>query len=230
MLRRKEKKKSQPVRDPAADAQAKTGVPFTVRRVWNVWEPYMSFCTTGEFADAEKKGYRRHCGPTAVTNVILTLAAAGMGESSQVKSAPEVFTTVAGIGRRHGIYWNMDLLRHFGGTQDLRCGEYLRASLHHYGMRAGVIFHQPLGAADFYSAIRRGSLLYLELRHHPVYGDHHLVCSGMAEVVSTAEKRKLLRKRYLIVADGWSRAPAFLDLSEIGFCHFFEIRVPGRTV
>lgn len=244
MPRNAEKKKRHPVRNPAADAQERTGVPFAVRRVWNAWEPYMSYCTTGMFEHLEKS-YRRHCGPTAVTNVILTLAASEdvsgpeplkmrqtgkayvkipQTVAARTETPQEVFATVARIGMRHGIYWNMDLLHHFGGTQDLRCGEYLRAVLHHYGLRARIIFHQPLTAVSFMDAIRRGSLLYLELRHHPLYGDHHVVCCGMTEVVSTAEKRKPIQRRYLIVADGWSTEPAYLDLAETGFCHFFEIR------
>ena len=31
-----------------------------------------SYCTTGEFAGLGR-GYQKHCGPTAVTNLLLTL-------------------------------------------------------------------------------------------------------------------------------------------------------------
>lgn len=227
MLRKTKKINPRPIHDPAADAQAKTGVPFEVRKVWNSWELYMAYTTTDMFAGLGR-GYKRHCGPVSVTNAILTLSAAG-GDSRkwQQEHVQEVFTTAARIGQRHGIYWNMDFLHHFGGTQDLRCGEYLRAVMYHYGIRAHVIFHQPISAGSFTDALRRGSLLYIELRHHPVYGDHHVICCGMTEVVSTARNRKPLRRQYLIIADGWSGEPAYLDTAGIGFCHFFEIR-PGN--
>ena len=71
MLRKTKKINPRPIHDPAADAQAKTGVPFEVRKVWNSWEPYMAYTTTDMFAGLGR-GYKRHCGPVSVTNAILT--------------------------------------------------------------------------------------------------------------------------------------------------------------
>ena len=65
-------RKKPPVADPLAYAREKYGQDFTeVLRVER-WKDEVVSCTTGRF-EKLGKGYVRHCGPTAITNLILTL-------------------------------------------------------------------------------------------------------------------------------------------------------------
>jgi hypothetical protein len=217
------KKQGKVIDDPKRDALEKTGISFVVRREWNPWKNLAVFCTTGQF-EKTGEGYKRHCGPVAVTNVILTLNR--KYHALPDFNADEIFQTVSRIGMRRGIYWNMDLFHNFGGTHDFRAGEYLRACLRHYEIDASVRLQKPLTREAFLQLVRRGNLLYMELRHHPVYGNHHLVCIGLTELVSNGVPERVRRKYYLIVADGWAGRPRYLDLDEVGICRFFEIRRP----
>ena len=66
------RKRQSVITDPVADAQKKYHLPFEeVKRV-NRWERWMSHATTGQFA-ALQGGFVRHCGPTAITNIITTM-------------------------------------------------------------------------------------------------------------------------------------------------------------
>ncbi|MEE8836554.1 MAG: hypothetical protein SOH80_06190 [Eubacteriales bacterium] len=215
------KRKIRVIDDPAADAAEKLGVPCRIRKIRTVPGAVAPFCTTGQLEHADGRTYLRHCGPVAVTNALLALA---RREDVTVGASPEeIFRTVTEIGRRRGIYWNMNLFRIFGGTNDLRAGEYLRTCFRTFGLAAGVRFCQPLSGDDLLHPVRKEHLLYLELWHHPLYGSHHLICCGACETVSIAARQKVRRKQYLAVADGWSENMRYLDLSEIGRCRFFEI-------
>ena len=87
--------------------------------------------TTGQFARLDKS-YRRHCGPTAVTNLLFMLARL---EGRPITEKPEeVFQKVAGIGGKRLLYWNTDLLKWFGGTSDLLAPLFIRSCLRQYGL------------------------------------------------------------------------------------------------
>ena len=87
--------------------------------------------TTGQFAKLDR-AYRRHCGPTAITNLVYTLA---KREGIPVSQSPEaVFRRIAGIGRKRLIYMNADFLKRFGGTSDFLVPLMIRRSLRAYGL------------------------------------------------------------------------------------------------
>ncbi len=154
----------------------------------------MEYCfTTGQFTKLDRV-YKRHCGPTAVTNLIFTLA----GREGRVlaEGPQEVFKRVAGIGQRSLIYMNADILRRFGGTSDLLVPFMIRRCLRVYGL-SGYAVRGPFPATA--RRIRReldsGSILYMEVHRHPVYGNHHMICYGY----SIRDGRLFLR-----AADGWA--------------------------
>ena len=181
--------------------------------------PGESYRTTGEFEHLDR-GYRRHCGPTAVTNLILTLLRrAGL----PAEEPREVFRTAAALGRRRLIYGNFDLLGRFGGTSDLLSPLYLRAVLRRYGLerfRVGGL--RPLRENTLESALRRGSVLYLQTHRHRRYGSHHLLCYGAYRSPETGEW--LLR-----LADGWAPRCTVLPLRELPRCSFVPVWLPGQT-
>ena len=88
--------------------------------------------TTGQFAKLDQ-AYRRHCGPTAITNLVYALAAA---DGRTITEKPEnVFRRIAGIGGRRLIYFNADFLKIFGGTSDLLVPIMIRRCLKEYGIK-----------------------------------------------------------------------------------------------
>lgn len=216
------KKKKKPVPDPVRDAEERFGSPFERKRTVTHWQEQISRCTTGQFARLDE-GYHRHCGPTAITNLILTLNRR-YGYMEEPEPA-EIFSAVSRIGQTRKIYWNTDVFGLFGGTYDFLTEIYIRACLKEFhipgdGHRLAIRWHALPGETQFLRALDAGKLLYLQLYLHPCYGTHHLLCYGYTSVHST-ETRK--REIYLILADGWSRRPRYMRLKERGICNFFAI-------
>ena len=150
--------------------------------------------TTGQFAKLDR-AYRRHCGPTAITNLVYTLA---KREGIPISQSPEaVFRRIAGIGRKRLIYMNADFLKRFGGTSDLLVSLMIRRSLRAYGLTGySVRGPFPATARRICTELDRGAIVYLEVHRHPVYGNHHMLCYGY----TVRDGRLMLR-----MADGWVR-------------------------
>jgi hypothetical protein len=148
--------------------------------------------TTGRFAKLDRN-YRRHCGPTAILNLIYTLASV---EGIPVKEAPEaVFCHIARIGGRRLIYLNADFMKRFGGTSDFLVPVFIRSALKAYGITGYKVRGPfPATAKRICAELDKGAVLYLEVHGHPVYGSHHMLCYGY----DLADGRLMLR-----VADGW---------------------------
>lgn len=148
--------------------------------------------TTGMFAKLDRS-YRRHCGPTAVTNLLYTLSRLEGKPLSQ--NPEEVFRWVARVGGKRLLYMNADLLKRFGGTSDLLAPVFIglclrRCGLTNYKVR-GPYLATPNRIA---TELDKGAILYLEVHRHPVYGNHHMLCDGYRVV----DGKLILR-----VADGW---------------------------
>ena len=150
--------------------------------------------TTGQFAKLDR-AYRRHCGPTAITNLVYTLA---KREGIPISQSPEaVFRRIAGIGRKRLIYMNADFLKRFGGTSDFLVPLMIRRSLRAYGLTGYRIRGPfPATARRVCTELDRGAIVYLEVHRHPVYGNHHMLCYGY----TVRDGRLMLR-----MADGWVR-------------------------
>ena len=148
--------------------------------------------TTGQFARLDKS-YRKHCGPTAVLNLVFTLA--DMQGLSLAEKPEDVFRNIAGIGRRRLIYLNTDFMKLFGGTSDFLAPFLIRAALRAYGIN-GYKVRGPFPATErrIRKELDNGAILYLEVHRHPVYGNHHMLCYGY----QIRDGKLMLR-----VADGW---------------------------
>ncbi len=189
-------------------------------RVWtNPWKKYESYCTTGQFADLGSKGYKRHCGPTAVTNLIRTLKMAE--DDGFAEREDSTFSRIAALGQQMLIYFNMDLMGHFGGTSDIWAGIYIRAALKKYHLKAKVIGRHFLTEENVKKAIERGSILYVEFHNHPQYKNHHVICYSAEELLVKKNKREV--SFYLKCADGWSKKPQYLSLQSVPHGNFIEI-------
>ena len=171
---------------------------------------------TSEFDHLTEKKYRRHCGPTAITNLVMTLSEGSLLDpEEESRAAKEVFRKVAGIGKKRFYYMNAEL-GFFGGTFDFRAPGFLRQCSLAFRLPVRKIHHRRfLTEKAAKRALERGSFLYLELRYHKKYGNHHILCYGGREDSNG--------KLYLRIADGWSRLPCLLPAKELGLAYMVEV-------
>ncbi len=175
-----------------------------------------TYYTTGQFrkgagvrdADASDR-YRRHCGPTAITNLLLSAAARQGREDLLLRDPQTVFQRVADIGMHRLFYVNTDLLRRIGGTSDFLTGLYVRRCFREYALNAPRLRVQWLpGEAAMAAALSKGAILYLQVHLHPKYGNHHMICYG-------CEKDAQSGQLYFRIADGWAPRPVRMRFEDI---------------
>ena len=185
--------------------------PNTPKRVVLPNYPSLSFCTTSQFQSL-KKGFFRHCGPTAITNLLLVYFQKYDPSLLQSYSPSDIFLTVSKIGRNRLMFWNFDLFNRFGGTSDYLVPLYLKASFKHYGKEIKVSSRKRSTFENIQSAIQNGGLIYLELKNHPTYGNHHCVLYGY-----------LPDEKMYLVSDGWHKSPRLFTDKDLIRSHFFAI-------
>ena len=162
-----------------------------------------SFHSTAEFG---RDYYRNHCGPTAITNLIITDRQRRLGKELSLEEAREIFETVASMGR-HRLIYN----RRYG-TTDLLLWFYVKAAFKKLG--TGTLrpaMRHTLSASNARRILSRGSFMLVELFGHPKYGWHQMVIYGTDE------------NGLFITADGFSASPVLLNDKEIGRGLFLEI-------
>lgn len=188
-----------------------SGTAGGIRRCWDRWTQYASCCTTVQFEKLDR-GYVRHCGPVAAANVVLTLRA-GLGTENKDTPAT-IFHICALTGMEMLAYWNTDFFGKIGGTSNLLTVPYIKLCLLRTGMRGiktGRVQKFSPGRAA--RSLERGALLYMILRKHKKYGDHHALCCG-----------GLLSDRlYLFLEDGWNRRLQQVPADELEGSWYFEI-------
>jgi hypothetical protein len=161
------------------------------------------------------KKYRRHCGPTAAVNVFSTLLA----KEEQKQKKEDLFLRFVRSAQRKLIYVNADLFGLFGGTMDLRAGEFLRGCSRISGISGiSISRRKRMEQSAMLKSLAAGNILYLELIGHPVYGRHHMVCYG-ASVYDHHEKEPLFR-----IADGWQAKPVYKEYEALGKGYYIEIK------
>ena len=156
------------------------------------WQKDAYSFVTGQFAKLDRS-YRRHCGPTAITSLLYTLA---QREGRPIKEKPEdVFKRIAQMGKKRLVYMNADFLKRFGGTSDLFAPFLIAACLRAYGLHEYKVRGPYLATANrICRELDRGAILYMEMHRHPIYGSHHMLCYGYRIV----DGKLMLR-----TADGW---------------------------
>lgn len=153
------------------------------------------YCATGQFA-----GFKRHCGPTAMTNLVLSLR--------PDLAAEVVFREVVAIGRRHLAYLNV---QNIGGTSDGLSGIYLRAVLKRYDLDEATVHFAGIATEKrLRKALDAGAMCYLQMHFHPKYHNHHVLVYG--------SEWKGFR-----TADGWQRKAVYLNERDLRGATFFTI-------
>lgn len=194
-----------------------------------------SYCTAAQFEYVEQ-GFDRNCGPTAITNLCIALGAerrlhlpvdhtrlvqdiSGIWYSPD-EAAEKIYMAVAMLGERNLYYINADIFRRFGGTSDLLVPRYIRAALRMFGLGNGKCGRREKASSErLREAFSRGSIVYIELRHHPLYGDHHILVYGMED----SDGKTVFR-----TADGWHHRPTALSLQDLLGSHMIEVEVRPR--
>jgi len=169
-----------------------------------------SFHSTGEFG---RGFYKNHCGPTAITNLVITAFQSRDNIILSDDRCRDIFESVASLGRRRLIY-----NRRYG-TTDAFLWFYVKAALKKTG--AGTLLRPAsrhfISADTARKVLGRGSYLILELFGHPRYGWHQMVIYGTSE------------DGRFIAADGISTSPVLLDDAGIGRGLFLEIKNDIRS-
>ncbi|MBQ8956053.1 MAG: hypothetical protein IJ075_03700 [Lachnospiraceae bacterium] len=165
--------------------------------------PYYSFHSTAEFG---RGYYKNHCGPTAITNLIVTARQRQLGTALSSDEVRDTFEKVASMGKRSLIY-----NRRYG-TTDFLLWFYVKAAFKKLGIKSlRPVMRHTLSAGNARRILSKGSFLLIELFGHPKYGWHQMV-------IYDTDERGLF-----IAADGFSSSPVFLNDKEIGRGLFLEI-------
>ena len=187
------KKKKGVISDPCKDAEERYAQKFRVVETIGALDDAETYYTTSDFQNLDR-GYRRHCGPTALTNALFTIRGAlhrgkGTEEAQPARdfSAEKVFSRVAHIFCQKKVRPGMNL---------------------------------PAWRVFLQHAFSKGALVYLELLFHPCYGSHHLLASAMLRLEGEDGRTT---KYYLKLADGWGKSPRYLPVEELYFSQFFAI-------
>ena len=195
-----------------------------------------AYCTSAQFEYAEQ-GFDRNWGPAAITNLMIALGAerrlvkpvdrTGLERGNADNFYPirvadeKVYMAVAMLGERELMYINADIFGRFGGTVPFRVRSYIRACLRAFRIEdAYPLAATRLTEENALEALGRGSLLYLMLHHHPLYGNNHMVAYGAAERDG---------RLYLRVADGWHHLPVWLPLEELDAA-MIEVAIQRETL
>ena len=166
-----------------------------------------TYCTTKSFSHIGRR-QECNCGPTAITNAVLTL-------QDRDDDPERVYQLVAETGKKRLTYWNFDLFHMFGGTVDFLTKSYLEKVFEKKGMRdIEVSKREKMTKENVINALERGSILYIQFRHHPRYGCHHVLAY---------EGHPGRHSYFLKLADGWSDKPRYIDVNELGRGYIIEI-------
>lgn len=181
------------------------------------WFRYESFYTTGRFSGLDK-GFVQHCGPTAITNILITLDRRYGYEQVAKEEPEEIFRKVAALGRRYLFYINRNILHYWGGSNIWLMGFYLRSALRKYGIRDRRIHLWPVALPKMaVEQLKKGRLLLLSVYHHKIYGSHSVVAYGLQNLKGADG----CIRTYIQLADGWAERPRYLaveDLKLLGYC------------
>ncbi len=225
MSRQEKKPAGEKITDPVAQADRRSRGPFlplTDKDEWGRYAPH--YTTVTRFGQVDGVRWYNNCGPTAVTNLLVMARRRFQAAGEDPARDLSLYAEAARYGARRLIYLNARK-GPFHGTSDLRAGAYIRQMCRRaLGMSPHLRF-LPVSESNLRRSLDCGALVYLLLRRHPAYGNHHLIGYGYTVVQSqsTGETRF-----YLKVSDGHAAGPRYLDLSDspARFRFYYEVRFP----
>jgi len=188
------------------------------------WDRFETYRTTMEFSKLGRRGYKQHCGPTAITNALLSLDARnqelkGASVFKKAYAPADLFLEVARLGQRCLIYWNFAFFKRYGGgTFGPALGLYTWLSFRHFGIKNVNFSFRPLASRKaLIHELDCGHLLVLQMFFNSTYGSHVVVCCGYEDWTEPNGRTT----RYIKIADGWASRPRYMRLDQLrrfGFC------------
>lgn len=211
-----------PIEDPIDHADTWYNGPYTSDSYTNKWENYVTG-TIREMSDFKNRGigYHKHCGPTAITNMILIYddryGISGVNASSDYG---DVFDTVAAVGRNNMYYINSDQLG-IGGTANSTADDYIVDAFAEFNVTdIDVLGRYSINYSNVRTSLQDGCLLYAMLNDHDYYGDHHVVGYAYTRLISSSDDSLVT---YLKIADGWDPSPRYIDITSSGVGKYWEV-------
>ncbi|WP_312281858.1 hypothetical protein, partial [Oscillibacter sp.] len=193
--------------DPFAHANQYYVGPFSRHDSINKWESNgrtIECHSTSEFS-----GYKNHCGPTAITNMLIMYGNRYGINTINRKSTQDIFQRVADIGTANLYYVNSDLGGVIGGTSNTLAAKYTQVCFEEYGIDSGF-WRRDLTYDNIVATLEEDYIMYVMLQGHQTYGNHHIVGYAYTHLISSTTG---LFKTYLKVADGWTTHPRYIDLA-----------------
>ena len=90
------------------------------------WDKYIEYHTTSEFEGLDV-GYKKHCGPCTLTNLVLSIDNISGGQNDL--SPEKLFNRISEIGLNSRYYFNTDFMHIFGGTINIAVRSYIEKVL-----------------------------------------------------------------------------------------------------
>lgn len=205
--------------DPVRHADRWYGGGYRITERTDLWRMESEYHTTGEFSRVRAR-FELHCGPTAITNLLLAASNRRGNNWIRHRSPADLFEVVASEGMRMMVYHSGSWHNLFGGTSDLMVGQYIRRSAQAVGMN-DLQVGPPVPAVPRYLEqwLKAGNLAFLMLHRHECYRNHHVLCNGTVLV-----ENELGRKhRYYQIMDGWAGRPRFVDEESLKGDFFWKI-------
>lgn len=210
------------ITNPFTHASTWYNGPYVANDWQNHWESNGSTIechSTSEFSNLGN-GYVNHCGPTAITNMLIIYGNRFGTSSINNKTDDNIFLTVARIGTSNLYYVNTNALG-LGGTANFSANSYILDSFDAFNV-SGITVNgrYNLNYTNVEISLRNDRLLYLLLDDHDCYGDHHVVCYAYTRLVSSTDSSYAT---YLKVADGWASSPRYIDMASVAGDKYWEV-------
>ncbi len=193
------------------------GGTYTLHDSQNHWgSPYLYTCSDFENLGS---GFVNHCGPTAITNMLLMYGMRFSVANLAVSNRNSIFLNVASIGTSHFYYVNTNFLG-LGGTYGAFANSYICDCFSDYGISVTCTTRFYVNYTTVERSLRTDHLLYLTLSGHEYYQDHHLIGYAYYRLFNSTYTQSAI---YIQVADGIYSNPRYLDMAAVSNDQFWEV-------
>ena len=200
-----------PVSDPFQHASTWYGGTYTCNDYQNKWEDYIECTLISSYS-----GYAEHCGPTAITNMLIMYGNRYNKSTITSKTSNQIFSTVATIGTSNSYYTNSST----GGTTNSTANAYIRDSFNNYSVTSTVNGQYNMNYTNIEISLRNNRLAYLMTTNHSYYLNHHIVCYAYTRLVNNSGTYAT----YIKVIDGWASSPRYIDISSLSSNKYWEVQ------
>lgn len=184
------------ITDPFVWAERYYGGQFSAVEWKNAFQNHCKFCTTTDFDVVKGMHFYNHCGPTAITNLILIVGNYRNYSPVKYEAPSNIFFEVARYGISSGYFLNSD--DSFGMTYKDTLNKYIDGAFDLFDISVSVS-SMSVTYANVKSAINGYRPFYLSVTNNSIYGNH-----GMAGYAYTVlENQYDDRISFVKVADGW---------------------------